>query len=46
MFSFKRYVHDDAFFSTGTGLERVGVIGLDQDRWRAELEDVGSFGLW
>ena len=37
---------DDAFFSTGTGLERVGVIGLDQDRWRAELEDAGSFGLW
>ena len=23
---------DDALFSTGTGLERVGVAGLDQDR--------------
>ena len=22
---------DDAFFSIGTGLERVGVAGLDQD---------------
>ena len=22
---------DDAFFSIGTGLERVGVVGLDQD---------------
>ena len=35
---------DDALYSTGTGLERVGVAGLDQDRWRVELEDVGSSG--
>ena len=34
---------DDALFTTGTGLERVGVVGQDQDcRW-AELEDAGSF---
>ena len=26
-------------------MERVGVVGLDQDCWRAELEDAGSFGL-
>ena len=32
-------------FSTGTGLERVGVVGLDQDCWWAELGDAGSFGL-
>ena len=36
---------DDAFFSTGTGLERVGVVGLDQDYWRDELEDARSSGL-
>ena len=36
---------DDAFFSIGTGLERVGVVGLDQDRWRVELEDAGSSRL-
>ena len=36
---------DDALFSTGTGLERVGVVGLDQDYWRTELEDAGSPGL-
>ena len=35
---------DDALFSTGTGLERVGVAGLDQDCCRVELEDVGSSG--
>ena len=29
-------------FSTGTGLERMGVVGLDQDRWWVELEDAGS----
>ena len=28
---------DDAFFSIGTGLERVGVAGLDPDRWRAGM---------
>ena len=38
-------VRDDASFSTGTGLERVGVVGLDQDCWWAELKDAGSFGL-
>ena len=27
----KIYSFDDVFFSTGTGLERVGVVGLDQD---------------
>ena len=32
------------FFSTRTGLERVGVVGLDQDCWQAELEDAGSSG--
>ena len=36
---------DDALFSTGTGLERVGVVGLDQDCWRVELEDAGPSGL-
>ena len=29
-------------FSTGTGLERMRVVGLDQDRWWVELEDAGS----
>ena len=24
-------ITDDALFSTGTGLEHVGVVGLDQD---------------
>ena len=32
-------------FSTGTGLERVGVVGSDLDYWRAGLLDVGSFAL-
>ena len=32
-------------FSTGIGLERVGVVGLDQDYWWVELNDVGSLGL-
>ena len=32
-------------FSTGNGLERVEVVGLDQDCWWAELKDAGSFGL-
>ena len=31
-------------FSTGIELERVGVVGLDQDYWWAELNDVGSLG--
>ena len=35
---------DDASFSTGTGLECVGVVGLDQDCWWVELEDAGSSG--
>ena len=29
---------DDAFFSTGTGLERAGVAGLDPDCWRAGMQ--------
>ena len=33
------------FFLTGTGLERVGVVRLDRDYWRIELEDAGSPGL-
>ena len=33
-------------FSTGTGLERMEVVGPDQDCWRGELEDVGSSELW
>ena len=32
-------------FSTGTGLERVGFVGLDQDYLWVELEDAGSSGL-
>ena len=28
-------------FSTGTGLEREGFVGLDQDCWRDELKDAG-----
>ena len=32
-------------FSTGTGLEHVGVVGLDQDYGQTELEDAGSSGL-
>ena len=24
----------------------MGVVGLDQDCWQAELEDAGSPGLW
>ena len=32
-------------FSTRTGLERVGVIGPDLDRWRAGLQALGSSGL-
>ena len=35
---------DDAFFSTGTGLEHVEVVGLDQDYRPAGLEDAGSSG--
>ena len=31
--------------SIGIGLECVGVVGLDQDYWRIELEDAGSPGL-
>ena len=31
-------------FSTGTGLERVWAVGLDQGYWWVELEDAGSFG--
>ena len=32
-------------FSTGTGLERVGVVGSDLDWWRAGLLDAGSSAL-
>ena len=32
-------------FSTGTVLERVGVVGPDQDYWRAGLQAPGSSGL-
>ena len=32
-------------FSTGTGLERVGVVGPDLDCWRAGLLDARSSGL-
>ena len=32
-------------FSTGTGLECVGVVGPDLDCWRAELSDAGSSAL-
>ena len=32
-------------FSTGTELERVGVVGPDLDRWRAGLKAPGSSGL-
>ena len=36
---------NDAFFSTGTRLERVGVVGPDLDCWRAGLQAPGSSGL-
>ena len=36
-------ISDDACSSTGTGLERTGVVGLDQGGWWMELEDAGSF---
>ena len=32
-------------FSTGTGLERVGVVGSDLDYWRAGLQVPGSSRL-
>ena len=32
-------------FSTGIGLERVGVVRSDLDCWRAGLLDAGSSGL-
>ena len=28
-----------------TGLERIGVVGLDLDCWRASLQAFGSSGL-
>ena len=31
-------------FSTGTGLERVGVVGPNLDCWRAGLQAPGSSG--
>ena len=36
---------DDAFFSTRTGLESVGVVGPDLDCWRAGLQAPESSGL-
>ena len=36
---------DDAFFSIGTGLERIGVVGPDLDCWRVGLQALGSSGL-
>ena len=36
---------DDAFFSTGTGLECVGVAGLDPNCWRTGMQAFGSSGL-
>ena len=32
-------------FSTGAGLERVGVVGSDLDCWRTGLQVPGSSGL-
>ena len=32
-------------FSTGTELERVGVVGPNLDCWRAGLQAPGSSGL-
>ena len=39
------YMFDDAFFSTGTGQERVGVAGLDPDCWRAGMQAFELPGL-
>ena len=36
----------DAFFQPELGWRVLGVIGLDQDWWRDELKDAGSFGSW
>ena len=36
---------DDAFFSTRTGLESVGVVGSDLDCWRAGMQAPESSGL-
>ena len=32
-------------FSIGTGLESVGVVGLDLDCWRARMQAPGLSGL-
>ena len=32
-------------FSTGTGLERVGVVGSNPDCWRAGMQALGSSRL-
>ena len=32
-------------FLTGTGLERIGVAGLDPDCWRAGMQAFGLSGL-
>ena len=34
------------FFQPELGWSVLEVVGLDQDCWRVELEDAGSFGLW
>ena len=34
------------FFSTGTGVERVRVVGLDLDGWRIGMQAIGLSGLW
>ena len=33
------------FFSIGTELERVGVVGLDLDGWRIGMQAIGLSGL-
>ena len=37
---------DDVFFQSELGWSVLKVVRLDQDYWRIELEDAGSFGLW
>ena len=38
-------IPDDAFFFNRTGLERVGVVGLDLDLCWANLSALGPSGL-
>ena len=37
-------IFDDAFFSTRTGLERIGVVGQDLNCWRGWA--AGSWIVW